>query len=245
MNTFKGPFLILFEDLRFQIYIILLITFFLEVFMVGLGLLLNVDQFAAVVFGPIYGLFIIYPFILFNKSYKYTLAFGGTRKQFLFATYLNVGLFLLITMLILNGMYQLNQWVFDRGISSAQFIHAGWIHESTNAFLYIWTDILWGVFAFGLGFMMNSVWYYFGTVKALIVGTLLGLVLIGWGTFGDFSKIISFIVEHSLAFMNTVGGLGGLFLVISYFLMRNGPIERGGHGLSFREKRVLTSSEKK
>ncbi|CDQ40533.1 MULTISPECIES: hypothetical protein [Virgibacillus] len=239
MNTFKGPFRVMFEDLRVQFYILTTITAVLSIFYIILGMLFSSDGSfnAGASFGPYYGMFLIYPFFIFTKGFKYIISFGGTRKQFLFSAFINAGIFILIGSLVLNGLYVLNNYLIEQGISSGTLFHMGDLVNESGFFLYLWVDILWGIFLFGIGFLINSVWQYFGTFRLLMGSTVVLLLLITYVTFGDISKVIQFIVVDHLAFVHIVAGFGIVAFIISYFLIKDGPIERGAVRL-FRNKVV-------
>lgn len=57
--------------------------------------------------------------------------------------------------------------------------------------------------------------------------TVLNLPIISYVTFGDLSKIITFIISNHLTCIHILAGVAILMLVLSYLIMRNGPLERG------------------
>ncbi|WP_054706036.1 hypothetical protein [Bacillus sp. JCM 19041] len=232
MNTFKGPFRIVFEDLRIQLFIIGGITIVLSIVYFLLGVFASADEVfnAGASFGPIYGLLLFYPFFFFNRPYQFTLAFGGTRKQFLLAVFSAGAILIVAGGLLLNSLYFLNQFLVDHGYSMGTIFHMADLGESTNPLLYIWIDLLWCTFLFGIGTAMSSLWFYLGTLRTMIVATIVGIGLISYVTFGSLGSFFEFIVMNYLSFVHITGLLGLLGLLFTYLLMRNGPLERGGEG---------------
>ncbi|KGA96120.1 hypothetical protein AJ85_17445 [Alkalihalobacillus alcalophilus ATCC 27647 = CGMCC 1.3604] len=236
MNTFRGPFRLIWEDMRFQFYIMTLVTAILFAFYLFLGMVMQVEGMTGALFGPFYGFLLFYPFQIFVKTYPTFMAFGGTRKQFLIGNFIVSGIFIVISMFILNVMHQLNQFLYEQGLNTNQLIHMAGFSASSNALFYFWVDVLWGIFAIGLGVLIASVWYYFGAVKMMLGGAVLSLVGLSWWMFGNVDSVIQFVFESHFAFLHIVAGVGVVFAYLSYLLMKNGPLERGGHSLSLRER---------
>jgi hypothetical protein len=152
MNTFRGPFRVMFEDLRLQFYILTCITVVLSTFYILIGIFVPSEGTfnAGASFGPYYGLFLFYPFLIYTKGFKYIISLGGTRKQFLFSTFASVGIFLISGTLVLNGLYTLNDYLVHRGISSATLFHMGDLIKGSGPLLYYWVYLLWLVLRFGI-----------------------------------------------------------------------------------------------
>lgn len=229
MNTFKGPFRLMFEDMRVQFYILTVVTAILSIFYILLGIFVSSEGTFGVgaSFGPYYGMYFIYPFLIFTKGYKYILSFGGTRKQFLVSAFVNAAIFIIAGSLVLNGFYLINNYFLNAEISSATLFHMGDLVDGSSIFLYFWVDILWGIFLFGISFLINSAWQYFGAFRMLIGSTVLLLLLTTYVTFGDLSGILEFIIVDHLAFVHVLAGIGFAALILSYFIMKDGPLERG------------------
>ncbi|MGG3928019.1 hypothetical protein ABET51_18815 [Metabacillus fastidiosus] len=229
MNTFKGPFRIMFEDLRFQFYILAGVTSFLSILYIVLGIFVPSDDkfMVGVSFGPFYGFFLIYPFLFYSKAFKYIVSFGGTRKQFLLSSFLNISLFLIIAVLLLNIFYFLTDYLVSEGISKGTLFHMGDLVSGAGIYLYPWIDLLWGIVLFSISFFLSSVWYYYGTLRTMIGLTAFALLAITFITLGNLNDIISFIIIHHLAFVHILAAVGIVMMILSYFIMRNGPLERG------------------
>lgn len=233
-STFNGPFKLMFEDLKKQTIVILSIT-------LGVVILFSISghlfgDFTGSIFGPIYGFFLIYPFLLYNKTYKCVLSLGGTRRQYLLSTIINTVLFICINTAFLNVIYQLNLYLSENNLNPVHLQHVGLLFQSDNPVLYWWVDVVLCVFLFGVFLLVNSLWFYLGTIRILIGLTMIGGLFVVWFTNEGMGKIIDLFVNHLLSFINILGFIGLCGMALSYLIMRNGPLERGGHLVGIRSK---------
>ena len=76
--------------------------------------------------------------------------------------------------------------------------------ESNHMFLYFWIDFIFGIFAFALGLIINTIWHYIGTVKTLYLGAVVTIVMIFWYTFGDVMQVFQWIIGNRLSFMHVL-----------------------------------------
>lgn len=234
-STFNGPFKLMFEDLKKQTIIILSITVSILILFSISGYLIG-ENFTGAIFGPIYGFFLIYPFLLYNKTYKYVLSLGGTRRQYLLSTIINTVLFIFINTAFLNVMYQLNLYLSENNGNLVHLQHVGLLFQSDNPVLYWWADVVLCVFLFGVLLLVNSLWFYLGTIRLLIGITIFGGILVVWFTNEGMGKIIDLFINHLLTFIHILGFAGLCGMALSYLIMRNGPLERGGHLVGIRLK---------
>ncbi|WP_026701921.1 hypothetical protein [Salibacterium aidingense] len=191
MNTFKGPFRLLLKEMRPTFYINTLVTLVLMAFFIILGFWTesadNSTVAVGVIFGPYYAIFLAYPFIIF-PGYRYILSLGGTRKQFMKAALMSAVLYVLLAMLILNGLHFLSESIVSFGNHSISFFHMADLVNGENPLLYLWVDILWCLFLFGVGMIAKSIWFNFGPLRTLMAVT--GLLILGIAavTFLDLSQ---------------------------------------------------------
>lgn len=237
MNTFKGPFLLMFEDMKVQFYIISAITVLLTAFYILLGMIYNRELFnVGAIYGPFYGLLLIYPFLIFNRCYQYILSLGGTRKQFMGAVMLAGGLFILAGMTALNVLYAFNEFLVGEGYSAARITHLADLSGSSNFFLYVWVDLLWGTFLFGTGMVINAVWFRLGSFNAMLIGTVFVIAGTLTAVFGDMVMLLEWLLTDYVVVVQAAGAAGLLFLGLSYLLMKNGPLARGEMERTWRMK---------
>ena len=226
MNTFKGPFRLIIKEMNVTFYINLVVTLALMGLYIFLSFYLAENDMLGVTFGPFYAIFFVYPFIVF-KGYKYILSLGGTRKQFMFATYLSIGIYIVLSGIILNGLHYLSPYLLNEGY----IFHMADLVNGSHPLLYIWIDILWMIILFGVGVIAQSIYFNLGTVRTLSGVAALLIAILATVFFADFSPLIEFIITDHFLFIHILGGISVLFMLFSYHFMKNGPLERGDRHL--------------
>jgi hypothetical protein len=226
MNTFTGPFRLMMREMSMTFYINAAITFVLFVFFNFLRFNDAVESDSFVLFGPLLIVFLIYPFINF-KGYHYILSFGGTRTQFVLAIYLSALIFSVISVTLLNLFYYLSTNIINSGSSSARFFHLAEMVNSSNWLVYLWVDFSLIFFLFSLGMIAKTIWFNYGTVLSLAVVTLLIIISTTVVVFDDISWLTKLIYMNPLQFLAILFGLSIVFLLSSYLLMKNAPLEKG------------------
>lgn len=69
--------------------------------------------------------------------------------------------------------------------------------------------------------------------------TGVALAVIAYLAFADLRTLFTWIVENHLVFLHVIGAVGFAAAGLSYVIMKNGPLERGGErGLFFKNKTV-------
>lgn len=229
MNTFTGPFRLMMREMSMTFYINVFITFALFVFYNVLGYMGVAESGSFILFGPLFVVFLLYPFINFS-GYQYILSLGGTRKQFVLAFYLSAVIYSVLGGVILNLFY-----FFTTLLTSGNYLFhfAKFIH-TTNWLIYFWIDFSWIFFLFSLGMIAKTVWFNYGTAFLLAVSTILLIIGTIAVVFGDMSSLITTFLEHHLKFVTILFGLSIVFLLLSYSLMKNAPLEKGGR-LNFKQ----------
>ncbi|MEK5055583.1 hypothetical protein MHH96_19530 [Niallia sp. FSL K6-0212] len=229
MNTFTGPFRLMMREMSMTFYINVFITFALFVFYNVLGYMGVAESGSFILFGPLFVVFLLYPFINFS-GYQYILSLGGTRKQFVLAFYLSAVIYSVLGGVILNLFY-----FFTTLLTSSNYLFhfAKFIH-TTNWLIYFWIDFSWIFFLFSLGMIAKTVWFNYGTAFLLAVSTILLIIGTIAVVFGDMSSLITTFLEHHLKFVTILFGLSIVFLLLSYSLMKNAHLEKGGR-LNFKQ----------
>ncbi|MBM7839933.1 putative membrane protein [Alkalihalobacillus xiaoxiensis] len=222
MNTLKGPFQLISKEMNQTFLINAGITIALMGLFIFLSFYADGNESLGVIFGPFYVIFLVYPFFLI-KGYKCILSLGGTRKQYMIATYLSVAIYIVLSVLILNGFYFLSPYLLNQGY----IFHIADLVNGSNPFLYLWVDALWLFILFGIGAIAQSIYFNLGAVRSLSVGAIFLLVSLATVFFADLSPIIEFFITEHLLFVHTLTGISGLFVLLSYMFMKNGPLETG------------------
>lgn len=238
MNTFTGPFRLMMKEMSRTFYINVVITFVLFVFFNLLGFI-DAESASFIFFGPLYIVFLLYPFINF-KGYNYILSLGGTRNQFVLAIYLSAFIFSVISVSLLNLFYYLSTNIISSGSRSVNFFHLADLVNSSNWLIYLWVDFSWIIFLFSLGMIAKTIWFNYGTLFSLAAATLLLIICVPIIVFGNISWLIEVIFMHHLQFVNILFGLSIVFLLSSYLLMFHAPLEKGDR-LIIKQKRLKTA----
>ena len=234
MNTFTGPFRLMMREMSLTFYINAAITFVLFAFYNILGFVGITDAGSFILFGPLFIIFLIYPFAHFS-GYKYILSLGGTRQQFVLALYLTAFIYGVISVILLNIFYLITTSIN----SSINLLHIAELTNSSNWLVYLWVDFCWIFFLFSLGMIAKTIWFNYGTIVSLSVATLLlviGTVIV---VYGDISPLLEMILTNHLQFVTILLGLSIVFLVFSYLLMKNAPLEKGNRWI-FNQKKQAT-----
>ncbi|MBM7632373.1 hypothetical protein [Geomicrobium sediminis] len=229
MNTLKGPFKIIIKEMNPTFFWNVGITIALMGLFIILSFYTDGNEQLGITFGPFYVIFLVYPFILM-KAYKCILSLGGTRKQYMIATFLSIGIYLVLSAIILNGLYSLSPYVLNQGY----IFHMGDLVNESNPFLYVWIDVLWMFILFGIGVLAQTVYFNLGTVRTLSVGAVLLIGSLATVFFADLGPLFEFFITEQLAFVHILAGISALFVLLSYLFMKNGPLEKGDRYLFSR-----------
>ncbi|MBY7141566.1 hypothetical protein KFZ56_00285 [Virgibacillus sp. NKC19-3] len=222
MNTLKGPFRLIMKEMNLTFYINIGVTLALMALFTFLSYFNVANETLGITFGPIYAIFLAYPFILF-KGYKYILSLGGTRKQFMLVTFLSAAIYIVLSAIILNGLYFLSPLLFNEG----ELFHMADLVNGSQPLLYFWVDVLWMFILFGFAMMIQAIYFNLGGARTLIGAAALLMMVLVAVFFADLTPLIEFIFTDHLLFVHILAGISLIFMSLSYLIMRNAPLERG------------------
>lgn len=223
MNTLKGPLRIVSREMSLTFYINTGITIALLLLYMFLSTKLDgSNEMIGLIFGPFYIVFLTFAFIFF-KSYKFILALGGTRQQFMLSSYIAGLFYILASALVLTAMHYLGKAIFENGY----VFHMADILPNANPAMYFWVDFLWLFILFGIGMFAQVINFNLGAIRSLIIA---GIIILGSITayfFIDLAPLFEFFINDYLLFLHLLA-LGSLILMtLSFFMMKNAPLERG------------------
>lgn len=233
MNTFTGPFKLMMREMSLTFYINAAITFVLFAFYNILGFIGVADAGSFILFGPLFIVFLIYPFANFS-GYKYILSLGGTRKQFVFALYLTAFIYGVISVVVLNLFYLITNHING----SINLWHLAELTHSSNWLVYVWVDFCWLFFLFSLGMIIKTIWFNYGTILSLSAATFLVVIGTIVVVFGDMGWLTELIFTKHLQFVAILLGIAIVFLLTAYLLMKNAPLEKSNR-LFIRQKNAF------
>lgn len=229
MNSLKGPLKIVSKEMGITLYINIALTITLFALYLFLSTRADSNEMLGILFGPFYAIFLAYPFIFF-KSYKFILALGGTRKQFIVSSFLSTLAFIIICTIILNVLYLISGMTFQNGF----IFHMADILNDANAAMYLWIDFLWLFIIFGIGMFVQAINFNLGTIRTLSLGGILILAAIIAYFFLDLTPLFEFIIMDHLLFVHILALAALIMLLLSAFMMNNAPLERG-------DRKIFTS----
>lgn len=222
MNTLKGPFSVVFKEMKLTFYINTGITIALFALYIFLSTQLDGNEMLGLIFGPFYIVFLTYAFIFF-KSYKLILSFGGTRKQFMLSSFIAAFLYITAGTIVLTALHYIGEVTFQDGY----VFHMADILNDANPAMYFWVDFLWLFILFGLGMFAQVINFNLGALRTLILAAIIILGSVSAYFFINLTPLFEFIINEYLLFLHLLA-LGSLVLLAaSYFMMRNAPLERG------------------
>lgn len=222
MNTLKGPLKVLHKEMALTLYINIVLTVLLFALYFYFSTQSEPQTMLGVIFGPFYVVFAAYPFIFF-KAYRYILALGGTRKQFMISALAMTMIYLIAAAIILTALHLLGETILQNGYN----FHMAHILSDPGALMYFWTDLLWLFILFGAGLFAQAVYFNLGAVRSLILGAALILVSVAAYFFMDLTPLFEFIIEEHLLFLHLSALVSTALIAVSYFMMINAPLERG------------------
>lgn len=222
MNTLKGPFKVVSKEMRLTFYINAFLTVALFVLYLFLSTKTDSPELLGVIFGPFYVVFLAYPFVFF-KAYKYILALGGTRKQFMISAITASMIHLVSATLLLNVLHLLGESLFHEGYN----FHMADLLTDPNTAMYFWVDFLCLFILLGAGMFTQVIYFNLGASRTLILGAIIILGSVAAYFFIDLTPLFEFIIQEYLLFLHVSALVSLIMLVFSYFMMRNAPLERG------------------
>lgn len=222
MNTLKGPFKVVSKEMRLTFYINAFLTIALFALYIFLSTKTDSNELLGVIFGPFYVVFLAYPFVFF-KAYKYILALGGTRKQFMISAITASMIHLIGATVLLNVLHLLGESLFHTGYN----FHMADILADPNAAMYFWVDFLWLFILLGIGMFAQVIYFNLGAPRTLILGAIIILGSVAAYFFMDLTPLFEFIIQEHLLFLHLSALISLILIAVSYFMMRNAPLERG------------------
>ncbi|SDK92072.1 hypothetical protein [Lacicoccus qingdaonensis] len=226
MHSLKGSLKIVSKEMGVTLYINIALTIALFALYLFISFRADPGEYLGVIFGPFYVIFLVYPFIFF-KSYNFILALGGTRKQFIVSSFISTLAFLILCTIILNVLHLISGMTFQNG----HVFHMAGILNDPNPAMYFWIDFLWLIILSGIGMFAQVINFNLGTIRTLTLAAVLILAAVTAYFFLDITPLFEFIIMDHLLFVHILALASLILLVLSAFMMKNAPLERGDRKL--------------
>jgi hypothetical protein len=237
MNALNGTTRMVYEDARWLMgkFLLLFITVPIMAAWIVLGLFVDLGgaDVVSAISGPAYFFIPTFAIMGFKSLFPVVIGMGSTRKQFLKSFY-SVGVTAVVVSLLFVNV---GHYVLIR--MNHNILHPGAFFEVDYHFLvYLFIDIMVGLFLFGIAFLTYSIWHRLGLIRSamiLMAVAITGMFLyyggsldsmFSWiGTLDFDAMIIGNIVNLGTIAIILLGVLGLIALFITYPLMRNASLQ--------------------
>ena len=127
----------------------------------------------------------------------------------------------------MNVLHLLSRMTFQNG----SIFHMAGILNDPNPAMYFWIDFLWLIILFGIGMFAQVINFNLGTIRTLTLAAVLILAAVTAYFFLDLTPLFEFIIIDHLLFVHILALASLILLVLSAFMMKNAPLERGDRKL--------------
>lgn len=235
MNSLYGTVRLVSEDALYFFFgklLFLYITIPLTLVWLLVGYVFEIgNDVVASISGPTYFMISFFGIVGFKSLFPIAIGMGSTRIQFLKVFY-GVSIFgVILSILFLNVLQLILKTVYLQWDIHATILHPGVILvDEYHFFIYLWVDLMLGLFLLGVPFLLYSINFRLGFQKSIIFLMLLSFV----GMFLYYGGYLNNSMEWSLGLdldalrmilINFLGlcGLGALLL--TYPIMRNASLK--------------------
>ncbi len=228
MNSIRGTYQLVFDELKWYFKIFSLITLLLSVVYVFVSMIFKIPlQSSAALFGPIYGGISTFAVAGLVIPFQVAIGLGSTRTQFL-KSYIVMSVLMVITSITyLNILYYIMNILLDKGINSFHFYHpAELVSSEYHFFTYYWVDLMVGFMILGLSSFIAVLVRRLGILYFLIALVLLSILVTFLSINGISSDLFTWIVNIKPINLFTLIGLIGIALqLLTFPMMINAPLK--------------------
>ncbi|PGM53302.1 hypothetical protein [Bacillus sp. AFS053548] len=228
MNSIRGTYQLVFDELKWYFKLFSLITLLLSVVYVFVSMIFKIPlQSSAALFGPIYGGISTFAVAGLVIPFQVAIGLGSTRTQFL-KSYIVMSVLMVITSITyLNILYYIMNILLDKGINSFHFYHpAELVSSEYHFFTYYWVDLMVGFIILGLSSFIAVLVRRLGILYFLIALVLLSILVTFLSINGISSDLFTWIVNIKPINLFTLIGLVGIALQLLIFpMMINAPLK--------------------
>ncbi|KQL42086.1 hypothetical protein AN960_02215 [Bacillus sp. FJAT-25509] len=231
MNSIRGTYQLVFDELKWYFKIFSLITLLLSVVYVLVSIIFKIPlQSGAALFGPTYGGISTFAVAGLVIPFQVAIGLGSTRRQFL-KSYIVMSLLMVITSITyLNILYYIMNILLDKGINSFHFYHpAQLVSSEYHFFTYYWVDLMVGFMILGLSSFIAILVRRLGILYFLMTLVLVSILMTFLSINGISSDLFSFILNSKPLNLFTLIGLIGIVLqILTFPMMLNAPLKMKG-----------------
>lgn len=234
MNSLYGTFRLVSGDALFLLgkFLFLYLTIPLTLLWVSIGYIFGLgDDVVASISGPTYCFIVIFAIWGYKSLYPVAIGMGSTRIQLL-KVYYSVGIIaVVISVTFLNVLQYILKTLYLKWEIGANILHPGLLLvDGYHFFAYLWIDLMFGLFLFGVPFLLYSINFRLGMRKFIMIIMLLSAVFMVLFYGGYLSVSMEWFLGLDLdtlktTFISLLGLCGVGALLLSYPIMRNAPLK--------------------
>ncbi|MFD2045228.1 hypothetical protein ACFSTA_16205 [Ornithinibacillus salinisoli] len=234
MNSLYGTIRLVSEDALYFLgkMVFLYITIPLTVFWLLIGYIFGIgNDVVASISGPAYFFIMLFSIGGYKSLYPIAIGLGSTRVQLLKVFY-GIGILAVVMSIIfLNVLQFILKTVYLQWEIGANILHPGiFLVGDYHFFAYLWIDLMFGLFLFGVPFLLYSINFRLGMRKSIIILMLLSIMVMFLYYGGYLNNSMEWFLGLDLdALGMTLITLLGLCsigaLLLSYPILRNAPLK--------------------
>lgn len=234
MNALYGTFRLVSKDALFLLgkFLFLYLTIPLTILWLCIGYIFGLsDDVVASISGPAYCFIVIFALWGYKSLYPVAIGMGSTRIQLL-KVYYSVGIVaVVISVTFLNVLQYILKTLYLQWEIGANILHPGLLLvDGYHFFAYLWIDLMFGLFLFGVPFLLYSINFRLGFRKSIMMLMLLSAVfmVLYYGGYLNSSMewFLGLDFDSLKMTLITILGLCSVgALLLSYPIMRNAPIK--------------------
>ncbi|MFF2875839.1 hypothetical protein ACFVR2_05895 [Gottfriedia sp. NPDC057991] len=228
MNSIRGTYQLVFDELKWYFKIFSLITLLLSVVYVFVSIIFKIPlQSSAALFGPIYGGISTFAVAGLVIPFQVAIGLGSTRRQFLKSYIVMSDLMVITSITFLNILYYIMNILLDKGINSFHFYHpAELVSSEYHFFTYYWVDLMVGFMILGLSSFIAVLIRRLGILYFLIALVLLSILVTFLSINGISSDLFTWIINiKAINFFTFIGLLGIVLQLLTFPMMINAPLK--------------------
>ncbi|PGL71178.1 hypothetical protein [Bacillus sp. AFS055030] len=231
MNSIRGTYQLVFDELKWYFKIFSLITLLLSVVYILVSIIFNIpSQSGAALFGPIYGGISTFAVAGLVIPFQVAIGLGSTRTQFLKSYNVMSVLMVITSITYLNVIYYIMKVLLDKGINSFRLYHpAELVSLKYHFFTYYWIDLMVGFMILGLSSFIAVLVRRLGILYFLIALVLLSILLTFLSINGISSDFFTWIIKiKPINLFTCIGLLGVVLQLFTFPMMINAPLKMKG-----------------
>ena len=232
MNAIQGTNRLVFEDTLwyFGKLVFLYITLPLTLMWIIIGISFDLEDTLGAVSGPSFFFIPFYGAYGYKSLLPIAVGLGSTRTQLLKSFYFIALSFTMVFVLILNILQSILYLLYDNGISSVNISHLARLFiEDYQFFSYLFIDLGFFLFLFGISFLGSCIYYRVGMKKMTIsmVAIFIPLTILFYAGILDtpIEWVMGVNINPVLLFI-LLGIAGLILLFMAYPIIRNVSLEK-------------------